>query len=310
MNTNNITVRAETVKDYTAITAVEMAAFGERVGEALVVMLQRERADFNPALSLVAELDGKVVGHVLFTPHQVRLLGETVQAVNLAPIAVDPMSQKSGIGKLLIEEGHRIAREKGYAFSFLLGHPTYYPRFGYLTGTYGFANLKLAITRIEYDLIVGDIKQADIAEVYRIWEEVEGTSDFALNPGTALLDWLSPSPLVESRVYRNQSSQLVGYTRINKNRPANPIRFLARDEESARQIASHLANTYNVDELVLPLHPTSKLAQVLGNSQVTTTESAMVCPLMPSPFDRYYLEVKNGNRVAGSPIWSTAFDLD
>jgi putative acetyltransferase len=302
-------IRAETIKDYAAITAVHIAAFGERTGEAMVVMLHRQRAEFDPELSLVAEIDGRVVGHVLFSPQTVTLLGQLVQAVNLAPIAVDPDFQQHSSGKQLIAEGHRIAREKGYAFSFLLGHPSYYPRFGYLTHAYGFAALKLPVTVKENRLMVSQIKGADVGEIYRLWEEVEGAGDFALNPGKALLDWLSPSPLVESKVYRNTEGEIVGYTRLNKNRPANPVRFLAKDEDAARQIAAYLAATYNVAELELPLHPASRLAQALGGSAVKTREAMMVCPFQPSPFDEYYARVKTAERVAGSPIWATAFDF-
>ena len=68
-----------------------------------------------------------IVGHILFTKLKV---GQTTQLA-LAPLAVHPDFQRQGIGGALIEEGHRIAAQLGYDYSILLGHPTYYPRFGY-----------------------------------------------------------------------------------------------------------------------------------------------------------------------------------
>lgn len=126
-------IRSETVADYAAIADLHARAFGHRSHEALIIALHRHRAVFDAELSLVAEIDGCVVGHALFSPHRVRLLGQDTPAVNLAPIAVDPGRQGRGIGGRLIVEGHSIASAKGYAFSFLLGHTSYYPRFGYRT---------------------------------------------------------------------------------------------------------------------------------------------------------------------------------
>src|SRR5215471_15938619 len=100
-----VQIRSETIPDYAGIAALHARAFGERPAEALIVALHRQRPAFDPDLSLVAELDGRVVGHALFSPHIVRLLGQDVRAVNLAPIAVDPAHQRSGIGGRLIVAG-------------------------------------------------------------------------------------------------------------------------------------------------------------------------------------------------------------
>ena len=115
-------IRPETVSDYAGIAALHARAFGERPAEAMIVALHRQRPTFDPDLSLVAERDGRILGHALFSPHTVRLLGLDVRAVNLAPIAVDPSAQRQGIGGRLIAAGHTIVRAKGYAFCFLLGH--------------------------------------------------------------------------------------------------------------------------------------------------------------------------------------------
>jgi predicted N-acetyltransferase YhbS len=86
-------VRPQTPRDYAAIATLHARAFGERAAEALIVALLRHRAAFDPELSLIADEGGRVVGHALFSPQAIRLLGETVAVVNLAPIAVDPAYQ-------------------------------------------------------------------------------------------------------------------------------------------------------------------------------------------------------------------------
>lgn len=97
-----IVIRPEQPTDYAAIAAVHVRAFENRASEALIVPLHRHRRAFDPDLSLVAEADGRIVGHALFSPQTIRLLGADVPAVNLAPIAVDGAWQRAGVGGRLI----------------------------------------------------------------------------------------------------------------------------------------------------------------------------------------------------------------
>lgn len=115
--------------DYPSIGNLHASAFGNRTAEELIAALLRHRRAFDPELSLVAELNGRVAGHVLFSPHQMRLLGQTVPTVHLAPLTVKPAAQRQGIGGQLITEGHRVAAVKGFAVSLLIGHPTYLSTF-------------------------------------------------------------------------------------------------------------------------------------------------------------------------------------
>ena len=136
-----ITIRHEQITDYATIGELHARAFGNRAAESTIVALLRLRRAFDPELSLVAEIDGRVIGHALFSPYQIRLLGQTIPAVNLAPIAVEPKYQGQGIGGHLILEGHRLAATRGYLVCFLLGHTSYYPRFGYQTHAFGSAQV-------------------------------------------------------------------------------------------------------------------------------------------------------------------------
>src|SRR5262245_20759927 len=103
-------IRSETIPDYAEIAALHARAFGEHPAEALIVALHRQRPTLHPDLSLVADQDGRIVGHALFSQHSVRLLSQDVRAVNLAPLAVDPLAQRQGIGARLIAAGHTTAR--------------------------------------------------------------------------------------------------------------------------------------------------------------------------------------------------------
>ena len=94
----------------------------------LVNRLRKSEA-FVPALSLVAEVDDEIVGHIMFT--KIRIGNSDTLVLGLAPLSVLPKVQKNGIGGKLIEVGHQIAKDLGYVYSIVLGHADYYPRFGY-----------------------------------------------------------------------------------------------------------------------------------------------------------------------------------
>ena len=130
-----MTVRKEKIGDFDIVyklikSAFEIADFSKHDEQDLVVRLRESNA-FVPELSLVAEVHGKIVGHVLFTKALIRDdLTEHVTLV-LAPLSVLPSFQGQGIGSRLIEEGHKAARKLGFTSSLLVGHPSYYSRFGY-----------------------------------------------------------------------------------------------------------------------------------------------------------------------------------
>ncbi|HEX6098426.1 MAG TPA: N-acetyltransferase [Thermoanaerobaculia bacterium] len=118
-------IRAERPSDREAIFSVNARAF-ETDAEARLVDVLRERGAV--AVSLVAEVDGAVVGHILFSPVMV---GDR-ELVALAPMSVLPEHQRSGIGSALVRAGIDACRERGAAAIFVLGHAEYYPRFGFV----------------------------------------------------------------------------------------------------------------------------------------------------------------------------------
>ena len=121
-------VREETPNDLGIIREINRQAFG---GEAEVQLIDRLRADGDVVLSLVAQIDGEVVGHILFSKLESETTGGSIKAVALAPMAVSPEFQERGIGTAMIERGLALCRERGYNVVVVLGHPDYYPRFGF-----------------------------------------------------------------------------------------------------------------------------------------------------------------------------------
>jgi putative acetyltransferase len=124
-----VQVRPETPADRTAIREINEQAFG-RPNEARLVDAIRSSPDFIPQLSLVAEQDGSLVGHVLFSPLTIQGI-EGLGLLALGPIAVRPEWQRQGVGGQLIRIGLERAAAMGYRAVVLVGHSTYYPRFGF-----------------------------------------------------------------------------------------------------------------------------------------------------------------------------------
>ena len=121
------TIRPERPEDSSVIRHVNELAFGQPAEADLVEKLRQARGD---ALSLVAD-DGAIVGHILFTPVVVENRERHVLGMGLAPMAVLPDRQRQGIGSRLVRRGLDILRERGCPFVVVVGHPEYYPRFGF-----------------------------------------------------------------------------------------------------------------------------------------------------------------------------------
>lgn len=130
-STEQIVIRQETPADYRAVFDLVSRAFGNAEhadgDEPYLVGRLRKSSAVIEELSLVAEVDGQIVGHILFT--EVRA-GDTVQLA-LAPLSVLPVRQNRGIGSLLVNAGHERGKRLGYDYSIVLGNPGYYSRFGY-----------------------------------------------------------------------------------------------------------------------------------------------------------------------------------
>jgi len=120
-------IRVEKENDRDAVFAVNASAF-ETPAEATLVDVLREHAQ--PVVALVAEENGNVVGHIMFSPVS---LSENpdLKLMGLAPMAVAPEHQRKGIGSALVRAGLEQCRQLGFVAVVVLGHPEYYPRFSF-----------------------------------------------------------------------------------------------------------------------------------------------------------------------------------
>lgn len=160
-------IREERPSDREAIRRVHGAAFG---GDEEGRLVDDLRAGGLVVASIVAEEAGAVVGHILFSELPVDVEGPgNLRVVSLAPLAVVPDRQRRGIGSALVRDGLKRCREKGVDVVIVLGHPEYYPRFGFSAGKAarlrapfsGPAFMALELSRGALDGVTGIVRYPD-----------------------------------------------------------------------------------------------------------------------------------------------------
>jgi predicted N-acetyltransferase YhbS len=322
-------IRSETITDYHRIAEINALAFAPYLKEPLassyvsefaLVDLLRHGAAFDPDLSLVAEVDGAVVGHALFYPHRVLVGGITMRAVSLGPIAVDPAFQRRGIGSQLILEGHRRARGKGCAYSYLLGHPSYYPRFGYLQDMFGDCCIEVraddswaAPDRLAERPVTGH----DLEWLGHMWLDWFEDVDLAVLPGDSILDWLPHADQIMAVVIE-KDGEPIGYVRYLRHDPAQVKLFLANDSRAIRPMLARLFAKLKRDEnekVRLPLHPESEAVKMRFGlpfkPKLQTSKAAMIKILDEdnAAIEEYCEQVLAGRRKPGLVLWPPSFEL-
>ena len=123
-----LSIRQEQAEDLSEIRAVNEQAFDQSEEADIVDQL---RAMGDSVLSLVAIRDDEIVGHILFSPVTIEKNGDAIVGMGLGPMAVLPDFQGQRIGSVLVESGLRTLRDRFCPFVVVLGHPEYYPRFGF-----------------------------------------------------------------------------------------------------------------------------------------------------------------------------------
>ncbi len=160
-------IRKETPSDYNTVFKLIKEAFQavpfSDLSEPYLVRRLRNSDAFIPELSLVADLNGQIVGHILLTKITIQNEYKTFESLALAPVSVLPGFQNKGIGHQLIKKAHQIAKAMGYKSIVLIGHEKYYPRFGYKkTSKY---NIKLPFAAPEKNCMVVELIDDYLNEV-------------------------------------------------------------------------------------------------------------------------------------------------
>jgi predicted N-acetyltransferase YhbS len=134
-------IRLERPEDHRAVEHLTLAAFNtftfpdgskpERVQEHYLAHIMRGAAAFVPELDFVGEFDGEIIANIMFTKSAVRLDGNRLETLTFGPVSVKPKLQNHGFGTKIIRHGLDRARELGFGAVIIIGHPKYYPRFGF-----------------------------------------------------------------------------------------------------------------------------------------------------------------------------------
>ena len=134
-SSDTVTIRPEVPADFSAIREMLVMAFSQEVPTDVVATLVenlRGSPGYDPELALVAEQDGAVIGHVMFTRIQIETGTGNTPAMTLAPLAVHPTWQLQSVGSLLVRHGLKLCYHLGHRIMTVIGHSTYYPKFGFV----------------------------------------------------------------------------------------------------------------------------------------------------------------------------------
>ncbi|MEQ6377092.1 N-acetyltransferase [Bacillaceae bacterium S4-13-56] len=317
-----VTIRSEIPGDYFPIAELHALAFTNNLDltEVVIVDGHRRMPEYDPNLSLVAEMDGRVVGHVLFHPYIMRMDGEDIKAVCLSPIAVHPDYQKKGIGGKLVLEGLNRAKKKGYQMSFLIGHSSYYPKFGYQTNMFGTCSIKINSSDIkETEAVVKErrVQEPDLPLLKSMWEEWYGQVDLSIVPGPSVLHWINHGlGRINSVVTINE--EVEGFLSYEAMNPLIIQQFLSTSKEATKAILSYMtrkSSSLKEGEISIAVHPEAPITESRipypYQASIKTYDTGMIKPLNEENeiVLRYCDEVSKGERTPGLLIWPTPFQL-
>ncbi|MDP6666560.1 MAG: N-acetyltransferase [Dehalococcoidia bacterium] len=307
-------VRSESPDDYDAIDLVECQAFGG-IDEADLVRLMRARhPGYDAKFSVVAVDDCQIVGHVLFTPADVRLMGKTVRALCVGPVAVSPSRQKQGFGRAMLEFGHDMGRQAGFSFVYLLGNPDYYSRIGY-TACYGFAEIEInagALGEPEVEILPSPVAETDLQWLTERHAAELANVDFGWLRGPDINEWTLPG--LNSVVWWTADGRRAGYSVHRSGYSANragvgEVNLILADEP---ELALDIIRTIKPSKIAQ--HPSGWLARNVvdpawGTCSVRRSRAAMAIALQPGALDEYIAAVESGARSSGHGNFPPAFEL-
>ena len=323
----DIKIRSEHISDYNGIANVHYEAFlgwhpdSQFVSEFLLVDLLRHNSMYDPELSLVAELEGRIVGHVLFSPFTFIVLGVEQRGVVLAPAAVKPEFQRKGIGGMLIEEGHKRAKEKGFTFSLLCGHEGYYPRFGYKQSLFSLSGTKVNITNEGFNhegFIDRPVNEQDISWLTEAWKNQHGSDALAIFPGANISEWNNHGYTCRSAVV-SKDNRILGYARYDALSDSLIIKELVAKNEEVPEILRFLAwkkygkayGEVRIAQSVEKLHASINRANHFEIVDEQTAHKAFMIRILEqdSLITRYCEQVEKGQLKPGIISFPAMYDL-
>jgi putative acetyltransferase len=125
-------IRPESRADYSQISDINFLAFNNQENESKLIELIRQSENFIPELSLVADKNGEIIGHILISTISLVTEQGSIPTLGLAPMAVKPGYQQQGIGSELVIKALERCKAMGFKHIFVLGHPNFYPKFGFV----------------------------------------------------------------------------------------------------------------------------------------------------------------------------------
>jgi len=320
-----IALRSELLSDFNKISLVIREAFeidflngnvpALHVSEVTWVDYLRHSEHYDNDLAIVALVNNEIVGHIMYTPCNMRFYGIEVKAVALSIVSVRPSFQKCGIGKKLIEEGLKISREKGYQLSFVLGHPSYYPRFGYIIN--GFGESSIVIKSEFFQCIPNNIKEVAVQDhhmdqlVSMHYKTYEGVNVYG-SPSRQIIEWKSISPHLKTSVLEEED--IKGYIRYVKHDNVIEVKKIVsnNNQDLVKCISYIFQQNPNIKELKLPINPQSSILDGLEYSKVCQKwEASMLFKIDPkfSSFDKYMDDIQTNEEQLGAFLWPMCLDL-
>lgn len=301
-------VRTERPGDEESLDRLITRAFGGSAVAGLVRLLRDDWPGYDRRLSLVAELDGRLVGHVLGLTVASRLCGEAVPAMTVGPVCVDPEHQRRGVGRRLLAALHDAGRDAGARYAVLAGVPSYYPRLGY-QACWAFCDCRIdreALPPSELELVAEPIGPADLPWlVERLAAEVEQV-DFGLQWPATVLSFSRPG--LDTAIWYH-AGRRAAYTVCRPSGPFKPPQelFLLADEPAlARAVLARLRPAS------LAHHPAGWLArEVLDPAWATpgalsVTPPCMAFELVDGALGDYLAGLAAG-RTPGTVNWPLPF---
>ena len=323
----NIIIRSERPEDYNKIANLNYNSFNEwrtssYKAEPFIVSALRHSQYHDKELSIVAELAGDIVGHALFSIFPFIVMKEKRTGAFLAPICVDTKLQKQGIGKMLIEEGHKRLKNKGISVALLCGHENYYPKFGYENKMFALSGVNISINaeNINTDRITErSIKNIDLEWITNQWQSIHKNDRLALYPGDTISQWFNHSLIYRSSMIY-EDNILLGYIRYRNTYPLE-IKELLTTEDNAEKITAYimkenLKRTKGDVILSLSLESASKLLKNNENLKIEEkimTGNAFMMKMIDksdSLITQYFQEAKSDIKKLGIFTFPPMLEID